>query len=45
MIIDYKDRVNFRYKFPIDENGKEHGLFHNWYSNGNLYHEINYKEN
>ena len=44
MIIDYKDKFNFRYKFPIDENGKPHGLSRSWHSNGNLYNERNYKD-
>ena len=44
MIIDYKNRVNSRYRFPIDENGKKHGLFSIWYPNGNLSYELNYKD-
>ena len=42
MIIEYKDKFNFRYKFPIDENGKEHGLSRSWHPNGKLHLEINY---
>ena len=43
MIIDYKDRFNNRCRFFVDENGKYHGLYRYWYSNGKLSYEKNYK--
>ena len=43
MIIDYKDRINSRYRFSIDKNGKKHGLSRSWYSNGKLENKKNYK--
>ena len=44
MIIDYKDRLNNHYRFSIDENGKEQGLYRSWYPNGKLSFERNYKD-
>ena len=43
MIIDTKKINSFREKYSINKNGKYHGLYRSWYSNGNLCFEINYK--
>ena len=41
MIIDTKNINGFRERYSINKNGKHHGLCRSWYSNGNLYLEIN----
>ena len=44
MIIDTKNINGFRERYSINKNGKEHGFFRYWHSNGNLYLEINCKD-
>ena len=43
MIIDFKNRVKERQRFSIDENGRYHGSYRCWYSDGKQWHEKNYK--
>ena len=43
MIIDFKYLKNRRLRYSVNKNGKEHGLYRSWHSNGNLYYELNYK--
>ena len=43
MMIDIKNINGFREIFSINKNGKYHGIYRSWYSNGNLCFERNYK--
>ena len=43
MMIDTKNINGFRERFSINKNGKYHGLYRSWRSNGNLYFEENFK--
>ena len=43
-MIGTKNIMGSRERYSINKNGKEHGLYRFWYSNGNLFDEINYKD-